>query len=181
MKEPIIIKRNFFKQLSLVFLCILLIVASVFVVYTYRYSSLLLFLIGIFSCLFFGLAMVVLIKNLIIPKPLLIIDSTGFTDNSTAVSTGQKIYWSQVIDINLDSLYNQKLIYVDVSNPDEVLDSFNPIKKAVAEVNTAISSSVIQIALNYSADMNCEEAYNIMRRYWIDYKKSTQNHDASES
>lgn len=125
--------------------------------------------------LFFGVAFIFILNILIRPKPVLIIDSLGFIDNSTAVSMGGKIYWNQVIDINVLSLLNRMFLCVNIKNPDEILDDLNPIKKAVTDVNAVMTSSVIQIPLN-STDIDCEEACQLMQDYWQTFKTSPRHH-----
>jgi len=146
-----IIKQNFLKQLKLVGLGILMVGASIFVLFlgledimTGRGSPLLDIIFGAFGILFFGLCLAFIIFRLIRPKNILVIDEKGFVNNSTMFS-GRFVPWTNVNNIYIKSVLSERFVTVNTK-----------------------SGKDIDITLN-AADITYEEVLNIMQEYLNTY------------
>lgn len=131
MKDEVVIRQSFLKQLLLTVLGIIMILCNLFVVFLRRDFFEL--LIGITGVLFFGTCLVFVIMRLIVPKTILTINSYGFINNSAAVSSGKMVYWNQVEDITILSIFNQKFISVKLKNPNEFLQELTPMQKILTK------------------------------------------------
>lgn len=76
---------------------------------------------GYAAILFFGLCAVFFIRKLSDTKPGLILDETGLVDNSGALSAGQ-ILWEDIVNISVLEMNKQKLLMLEVKNPQEYID-----------------------------------------------------------
>ena len=82
----------------------------------------------------------------------LIIDKQGITDNSSALSVGL-IAWSDIENISVIEMYRQKLIMIEVNNPEEyIARQPNSMKRKMMEMNyktyhtpISITSNILQI------------------------------------
>ncbi len=80
----------------------------------------LIFLAGIASVLFFGLASFYIFKKLFDNRPGLIISSKGIFDNSSAAPVGL-IDWKDIINIDSIKIHGQQIILIKVKNPDKYI------------------------------------------------------------
>lgn len=83
---------------------------------------------GYASIIFFGLCAVILIRKLPDNKPGLIIDDTGLTDNSSGLSAGH-ILWTDIENISVLEVHKQRLLMLEVSNPQDYIDRQNSLFK----------------------------------------------------
>ena len=103
---------------------------------------------GYASILFFGLCAFVLIKKMPDNKPGLIIDQTGLTDNSSGVSAGQ-ILWSDIEDISVLEINRQKLIMLQVRNPQDYIDKqTSGFKRKMMQMNYKMYGTPLSITSN---------------------------------
>src|SRR5450432_4068670 len=71
--------------------------------------------------LFFGTATILFAIKLKDKRPGLIIDETGVTDNSSAVSAGH-IPWNDITHITVTNVMKQKFFVFNVKNPNDYLN-----------------------------------------------------------
>jgi hypothetical protein len=103
---------------------------------------------GYASIIFFGLCAFVLIKKLPDNKPGLIIDQVGLTDNSSGVSGGH-ILWSDIEDISVIEIHRQKLIMLQVTNPQEYIDKqTSSFKRKMMQLNCKMYGTPLSITSN---------------------------------
>ena len=103
---------------------------------------------GYASIVFFGLCAFVLIKKLPDNKPGLIIDQTGLTDNSSGVSAGQ-ILWSDIENISVIEIHSQKLIMLQVKNPQDYIDKqTSNFKRKMMQLNYKMYGTPLSITSN---------------------------------
>ena len=103
---------------------------------------------GYASIIFFGLCAFVLIKKLPDNKPGLIIDQTGLTDNSSGVSAGQ-IFWSDIENISVIEIHRQKLIMLQVTNPQDYIDKqTSSFKRKMMQLNYKMYGTPLSITSN---------------------------------
>lgn len=77
--------------------------------------------LGIISIVFFGFIGVFIARKLQDNKPGLIIDEEGITDNSSAVAGGS-IVWRDIKDIYVIEIGRQKLMMIEVVNPEKYIE-----------------------------------------------------------
>ncbi|MDE3237138.1 MAG: hypothetical protein KGO81_14395 [Bacteroidota bacterium] len=108
----------------------------------------LIFIVGLASILFFGLAAVTIFRKFSDKKPGLVIDRHGITDNSSGVSAGL-IPWTDIQEIKVSQVMNQKFLMFIVSNPQDYLDKVtNPLKRNAMKINYKTYGSPISISSN---------------------------------
>ena len=81
-------------------------------------------------------------------KPGLIIDQTGLTDNSSGVSAGQ-ILWSDIEDISVLEIHRQKIIMLQVRNPQDYIDKqTSGFKRKMMQMNYKMYGTPLSITSN---------------------------------
>lgn len=127
------------------------------------------FIAGLASVIFFGLIAVIAIRKLSDKKAGLIINKQGITDNSSGVSAGL-IPWSDIQEIKVSQVLNQKFLMFIVRNPQEYLDKVsNPLKRKAMEINYKSYGSPISISAN-SLQTNFDNLYSLLREKMKEYK-----------
>ena len=89
---------------------------------------------------------VIFIKRLINNKPLIILDESGFTDNSGAEPIGF-IPWSDVKRIYMVTMKHNKLIQVELAYPEEYLNRMGGLIRKAAELNMKLGYQPISFSL----------------------------------
>lgn len=103
---------------------------------------------GYVTILFFGLCSITLILKLFKKTPGLIIDKFGLVDNSSGVSAGQ-ILWSDITSISVLEIYRQKLIMLQVRNPQAYIDKQkNVFKRKMMQLNYKTFGTPLSITSN---------------------------------
>jgi hypothetical protein len=111
-------------------------------------SPTLIFVLGLFSVLFFGLAAVTIFRKLSDKNPGLTINSQGIIDNSSGVSAGQ-IPWTDIKKIKIAKVMNQQFLMLVVRNPQNYINRVtNPLKRNMMKMNHKIYGSPISISSN---------------------------------
>ncbi len=105
-------------------------------------------IVGYASILFFALCAFFLFKKLPDNKPGLIIDQTGLTDNSSGVSAGQ-VLWSDIEAISVIEIHSQKLIMLQVRNPQDYIDKqTSGFKRKLMQMNYKMYGTPLSITAN---------------------------------
>lgn len=124
---------------------------------------------GIVAVLFFGSIAVTIYRKLSDKKPGLIINRQGIIDNSSGVSAGL-IPWSDIQEIKIVKVANQKFIMIIVKNPQDYLDSVtNPLKRNAMKANFKFYGSPISISSG-SLQTNLNNLYQLLIEKMIEYK-----------
>ena len=89
---------------------------------------------------------VIFIKRLINNKPLIILDESGFTDNSGAEPIGF-IPWRDIERIYMITWKHNKLIQVELVRPKEYLDRMGRLTRRTAEMNMRLGYQPISFSL----------------------------------
>ncbi|MGZ5255260.1 MAG: STM3941 family protein [Flavitalea sp.] len=107
-----------------------------------------LMIIGYASILFFGICTIALAKKLPDTKPGLIIDNKYLFDNSSALSVGE-IPWEDIEHISVMEVQKQKMLMVEVRNPEEYIDRQpNFLKRKAMTMNYRMYGTPISITTN---------------------------------
>jgi hypothetical protein len=119
------------------------------------------FVTGIASILFFGLCAVYIARKLPDNKPGLIIDNIGLTDNSSGVSAEQ-ILRSDIENISVIEIHRQKLIMLQVKNPQNYIDKqTSGFKRKMMQMNLNMYGTPLSITSN-SLQIKFDELLNIL-------------------
>lgn len=105
-------------------------------------------IVGYASILFFGICLYFFANKLKDSKPGLIISDEGITDNAGGLAGGL-IPWSNIQRIYVMTMYNQKLIMIEVDNPEEYISrQKNFIKKKGMQANYNMYGTPLSITAN---------------------------------
>jgi hypothetical protein len=106
------------------------------------------FVAGIASVIIFGLVAITIFRKFSDLKPGLTISKQGIIDNSSGVSAGL-IPWTDIQEIKISQVMNQKFLMFIVRNPDEYLVKVsNPLKRNAMRMNYKTYGSPISISSN---------------------------------
>jgi hypothetical protein len=105
-------------------------------------------IIGIISIALFGTIGIFILKKLADKKPALIISDEGFTDRSGAASIGF-ISWAGVIAISEITIAGQKLIGVDLKDPEHYIGlQTNVVKSKLLQANYKQYGLLVSLSAN---------------------------------
>ena len=105
-------------------------------------------IIGYGSILFFGLCAILFMRKLPDTKPGLIIDSEGLMDNSGGTAAG-RILWADIENISVLEIQKQKLIMIEVTNPEDYIGRQRSLwKRKVMQMNYKMYGTPISISAN---------------------------------
>jgi hypothetical protein len=106
------------------------------------------FIVGLASILFFGLAGFFIFKKLFDKSPGLIISDEGVFDNSSGASAGF-VPWTDIVEIKETKTFNQSFINLVVRNPQDYIDRQNSaFKRKLTKINYNSYGTVIGISAN---------------------------------
>jgi len=126
-----------------------------------NYNPVLVFVLGLASIIFFGVCLVNIAKKLTDNAPGLIINDQGIYDNSSAVSAGL-IPWTDILELRIESVVNQKFIIIIVSNPNQYINNqTGALNKMAMGRNYKSFGSPISISAN-GLKTNFEELYRLL-------------------
>ena len=114
----------------------------------HRYNSTTMLIAGYASIIFFGLCALMFIRKLPDNRPGLIIDDLGLSDNSSGVAGGQ-ILWADILNISVLKIQRQRLIMLQVKNPEEYINrQTSAFKRKMMEMNFKMFGSPLSITSN---------------------------------
>lgn len=118
-------------------------------------------IVGYASILLFGFCAIFFVRKLPDAKPGLIIDSTGLTDNSGALAAGQ-ILWADIVNVTVLEMHKQRLLMLEVKNPQEYIDRQNSLlKRKGMQLNYKMYGTPISITAN-ALKMGFQELYSLV-------------------
>ena len=106
---------------------------------------------GAFAALLSALCLVLLVREYFIKKFNIIINGEGIIDNSSFASVGM-IKWEDIISIKHTTVMSQKLLFVNVKNPKDYINSQNAIKNILLKINLKMYGTPIILSSN---SLNC--------------------------
>jgi hypothetical protein len=114
---------------------------------TKRYEHLSVGVIGIISCLFFGLGGIYIIKRIFVRKPSVIISKDGFTDNASAISVGF-LKWSEIKGFQIYDYMGQKFLGIEPIDIEGTLKKVSKVKRILLKMNKSLGTAIINIPQN---------------------------------
>lgn len=126
---------------------------------------------GMAAILFFGLCAVYAARKFFSKKPGLLLDDLGITDNSSGISAGF-IPWSDIQEINMLIVRQQKFIMIFVKTPEEYIDKQHSfIKRKMMLMNYKMYGSPLAVSANGLAT-SFGELFNLVRhQFELRYQK----------
>jgi len=113
-------------------------------------------------------------------SPGIIIDKNGIIDYSSGISSGL-IKWEDITHIYLMEVKSQKLIMLNVSNPDVYVQrQTNALKRKATALNYKIYGTPISISSN-GLKCNTKKLHSLLKSNWEYYIRSTGIHDRQSS
>lgn len=129
----------------------------------------LMFVIGLASVIFFGIVALIIFRKFSDNNPGLTISKQGITDNSSGVSAGI-IPWTDIQEIKITQVMNQKFLMFIVKNPQDYLDRVtNPLKRNAMKMNYKTYGSPISISSN-ALQTNFDDLYKLLIYKMAEYK-----------
>ncbi|MBS1652624.1 MAG: hypothetical protein JSU07_11510 [Bacteroidetes bacterium] len=127
------------------------------------------FIVGLASIIFFGLLAITIFRKFSDKKAGLIINREGITDNSSGVSAGL-IPWSDIEEIKVSQVMNQKFLMFIVRNPQDYLDKVtNALKRNAMKMNYKTYGSPISISSN-ALQTNFDDLHKLLLEKMKEYK-----------
>ncbi len=123
--------------------------------------------LGLVAIVFFGIMGLVGLKKLIDKKPALILNNSGIVDNASSVSPGF-IPWSEVVGAKIVEVQKQKMLVINVREPEEYIARGNLLKQTLNKANYKMVGSPISISLNVLA-INFSELTTLFDQYQRTY------------
>ena len=127
---------------------------------------------GILGIIFFAVIGVLTLLKLFYSRPGVVFTSEGFIDN-TSYAGGFLIKWSDVKDIKVTQVMNQKFASVILNNPEDYLARMSGLKKFVAMRNYKSYQTPVHISAN-SFQLDFEMVHRAFIEKWYDYKENAK-------
>lgn len=131
--------------------------------FLFSYNSILMRVIAGVSILFFGMGGVAALLKLFDPKPALVIDDEGITDNASAMSAGF-IRWEQIQDAFVNEVRGQTFLTVVVRNPEQVYANRSGFQGFWMKLNRRYFKSPVQIPTITLKNCDLWEIAKIIRK-----------------
>ena len=109
---------------------------------------------------FFGLCGVFGLFKLFDSAPGLIVDDEGIIDNSSALAAG-RIPWSDIRGFEIRTVQNQRLLTIEVHNPEKYVQRAHVLKRPLVAINARSFGGPIQISSN-ALKMNFDELVRLL-------------------
>jgi hypothetical protein len=98
------------------------------------------------SVVVFGLALAVLVGRLVRPRRALVLDARGFTDAASASAAG-RVAWAEVTGVGTSGVGQQRLLVVDVSDEQALLERLPAGRRRLAAASRAVTGHPVNIPL----------------------------------
>jgi hypothetical protein len=127
---------------------------------------------GYASIIIFGLSAITLVRKLTDTKSGLIIDREGIIDHSGGMSAGQ-ILWNDIINISVIEIHKQKMIMLEVKNPQEYIGRQSSLlKRKSMELNYKMYGTPISITAN-GLDIPFKELLDLLSKRFYATRTTT--------
>ncbi|MCL2310546.1 MAG: hypothetical protein FWC42_09835 [Proteobacteria bacterium] len=130
--------------------------------------------IGIVSIVFFGACALFALKKFADKKPGMILSPSGMLDNSNGVSA-DFIPWSEITGFSVWEFQRQKILVVNVVDPQKWINMGGPIWRKLKYINFKLAGSPITISSNL-LKVNFAELLFLCNAYLAKYGKHRASH-----
>ena len=97
--------------------------------------------------IFFGYGSIYFLKRMKTKKEMLIVNSKGITDNTSAISLGF-IPWEDIEDVYVDGVLGNNFNELKIKNEEKYLNNISFIKKLLINSNKKMGHQIVCITLN---------------------------------
>lgn len=162
-----VVEQNRIRQGALAILTSYLVLMSLYIAYaslspTYMGARTFALIFGVICALFFGYALLHVIKGLFSVKDILEIDKKGINDNTGIFSIGY-MPWEDVETFYLRRLFVNEVICVKLINYKEHMARMPFLKRLAIKLNTRMGASTIAINLQ-GAKCSSKQAFENMKK-----------------
>jgi hypothetical protein len=168
------IKQSKAKTLKLFLMSVLFVAAAIWIMRTSdQYDppkSTRMFIAGIAGIVFFGLAVIFSVFKLFDSRPGILFTSEGFVDHSS-YAAGYLVKWSDVKEIKLKQIMNQKFISVLLNNPEDYIARTKGLKKLLSSNNYKSYQTPVHIS-PVSLEGGIESIHRMFLENWENYKRT---------
>ncbi|HJE20434.1 MAG TPA: hypothetical protein K8V35_08785 [Aliicoccus persicus] len=167
--EEVKIKQSKGGQLFIVILSIIMTLASVFVIFIgMNDDNIFMIIIGVIGTLFFGLALILLVKSLVSKKYVLILNEDGFYDYSSALSTNDTLIpWDQVTRVELVQVTSEIFVALTLKNPEIAKNARSKMGNMFAKANKGLGYADVLVTTKTAKGYNAETVGQLMYEYWV--------------
>ena len=123
--------------------------------------------LGVVAILFFGIFGLYAIKKLFDKKPALIFNNSGMVDNVSSAAAGF-IPWSEILSAEIIEIQKQKLLVIEVRDPQQYIARGNSLKRKLNQANYNLVGSPISITSN-TLEINFSELVSLFDQYQRKY------------
>lgn len=155
--ETIVLYNSKAKYIKLLIGCSVFVIGGSFIVYSDHSSKSQ--MIGWLNIVFFGLGMLVAIRQLLDKKARIVIDSRGITDNTLKVGL---IEWRDIEEATLTRIQSEYFIQLELASESKYLDRLSTGHKRAAEANTVLGYQRLSINLS-GVKCDAKEILNLVR------------------
>lgn len=147
LSKPLEVYMGKGKLWMLAFGCLVFIVIGSWIFSEYLNENMTLFygIVGLACILLFAACLIYFIRKLFDHSPAIVIDSEGILDNSSYIAGGL-IRWDDILNIELYQLAGQKMIGIQLKDPDSYLAGRQGLKRQLMKINQGIVQAPINIA-----------------------------------
>ena len=169
-EEVFTVYQSKIRQIGLVFLGILMVLASFILLFT---GNILFIIVGILGVVFFGCCEFYLIKQLIYGKKIVHLTTEGFYDYSSAMATKDLcIPWEAVAEIKIKPMINQTFVSVYLKNSEKILMKINKLQRKAIQANIKMGFGEINITLQSAKQCTNEELLAKMNYFVLNNQSS---------
>lgn len=155
------------RQVFLLFLDILLVLLSLFVIYLgWLDKSFMYYLVGGCGTVLFVVCGGFLVRQFVGGKVLVYLTAEGFYDYSSLAASGQLIRWEDVVDIQETAFGGQTFISVKLDNEADYLSHLSAYKRRLGQANGKLTGTPVNLTLNTARFMTSGELLEQMTAYW---------------
>ena len=130
-----------------------------------------LYLAVIIGVPFFTACFVQACRQLLSPKPAVIITDRGIVDNSSGLSAGL-IPWEEIAGISFTSYQSQRFLGIELKDPERLLSRLPRWKRAVMRLNARIGFSIVNIP-QVTIAMPLGELYDLIVSYRPELRRAS--------
>ena len=127
----VVVERSRAKGLASLLGCAVFVVASLAIIAQGSALTLVVGVTGILTFAGFGIGWIVLLLR---PGPGLVVDDTGFDDNSSAVPVG-RVLWADVTTMSEQRVFGSPLLMIHVRDPEAYVARLGGLTRVVAKAN----------------------------------------------
>lgn len=151
------------KNVLLVLGSLMFVLAGLYFIYDpngFKYSPSTIRIIGIISIIFFTLCGYLITKKLFSKENALVISNEGILDN-TNLNPPLLVKWNDIKSMSMIKIGNQKVVLLQISNPEYYINQASGIKKQIMNTNFKSYGSPICLSGN-SLQISTDTLYQII-------------------